>query len=159
MKTTALSRLALLCSALPLAVSANDALNIHTPWVREVPPVADDSAGYMRIENPTDTDRTLVDAESEQFERAEFHESVEQDGLMRMRHHESLEIPAGGEVALEPGGYHLMLIGRRVDALQAGDQVDIRLIFDDGRTLDVSAPVSRDAPNGDDDDGGHHDHH
>lgn len=148
--------------AAALLVSTNAAaegdLVIHDPWVREMPPVADNSAGYMRIENTSDTDRSLVDAESDLFRRLEIHESVEEDGTMRMEHRDELVIPANGDAVLEPGGYHVMLMDREGDPLEEGDHVRITLIFADGHTQEVNAPVLRDGPDGDADDD-HADHH
>ncbi len=157
--TTALFTVATLAVS-PLAAASD--LVIHDPWVREMPPVADNSAGYMRIENPSDTDRSLVDAESDLFGHLEIHESVEEDGTMRMEHREELVIPAGGEAVLEPGGYHVMLIDRHGEPLKEGDEVAFTLIFADGHTQEVVAPVLRHGPDGeagDDHDDHHGDHH
>jgi len=52
---------------------------------------------------------------------------------------ESVEIPAGGELVLEPGGYHLMLMG--VGPLVEGDILDLTLSFDDAGSVQVRAPV------------------
>jgi periplasmic copper chaperone A len=121
-------------------------LIVHEPWVREMPAVSANSAAYMRIENTTRADRTLESVESAQFARVEIHESVDEDGMMRMRHLGQLSIPANGEVVLEPGGYHIMLMGRLGDPVVAGDQVLLRLTFDDGSSLDVTAIVTRQGP-------------
>ena len=155
--------LAMLIATPAIAIDGNAQahdLVIHDPWVREVPPVADDSAGYLRIENRGDNDATLIDGESEQFERVELHESIEEDGTMRMHHHDEVVVPAGGDVAMEPGGYHVMLIGRQGDPLQEGDNVTFTLRLADGNTVNITAPVMRYGPDGDaDDDMDHHDHH
>lgn len=131
-------------------------ITLHEPWVREMPPVSERSAGYVRIENNGDTERTLVGAESEMFERVELHESTEDDGTTRMVHRETLIIPAGETASLEPGGYHLMLIDRTVEPLREtdGDSVPIHLIFENGDRLEVEAPVLRHGPV---DDAGDHD--
>lgn len=124
-------------------------LTLHDPWVREMPPVADRSAGYVRIENSGSSDRALIAAESELFERVELHESREgEDGTMRMIHHDQIALPAGETTALEPGGYHIMLIDRIGEPLSEadGDDVPIRLHFDNGESAEVEAPVRRHAP-------------
>jgi hypothetical protein len=41
---------------------------------------------------------------------------------------EGLEIPARDEVVLEPGGYHVMLIGVKQD-LEVGDTFELTLAF------------------------------
>lgn len=61
-------------------------------------------------------------------------------GAMTMREVASIEVPAGGEVVLEPGGYHLMLIGLAAP-LVAGDTVDIALELEVAGTRTVTAEV------------------
>lgn len=137
-----------LALALTLPLSAGDGLTIHDAWVREMPPVADKAAGYLRIENATGTERHLVGVESEGYARAEIHESVEEDGTARMEHRERITVPAGGETALEPGGYHIMLMDREIEPPRAGDELELRLIFDDGERKTVTAEVARQGPGG-----------
>jgi len=56
-----------------------------------------------------------------------------------MLEQDSLTVPAGGRLILEPGGTHLMLI--RPVALRAGDRVQITLELDDGEKLVVEVVV------------------
>jgi copper(I)-binding protein len=60
-----------------------------------------------------------------------------------MRHVEALEVPAGGEVTLAPGGLHLMLMRPRA-AVEAGGAIEVELSLGDGRTLRADFEV-RDA--------------
>lgn len=141
--------LVLLCvSAGAVAGEGHEGLRFHDPWVREVPPVVERSAGYVRIENTSGSVRRLVGIESPYFEAAELHETQEQDGKARMVEREQITIPAGETRTLEPMGKHIMLIGRKPDALtQAdGDTVTMRLRFDNGHTAEIEAPVLRYAP-------------
>ena len=138
-------------------------LELHDPWVREVPPVSESSAAYVRIENTGSADRALVSADNDRFERIELHESrVDDEGTMTMVHLDEIPLAAGETTALEPGGYHIMLIDRIGEALseEEGDTLTISLMFDDGERVDVEAPVMRHGPDGEDMD--HHemdDHH
>lgn len=61
-------------------------------------------------------------------------------GAMTMREVSFVEVPAGGEVVLEPGGYHLMLIGLAAP-LVAGDTFDIALELEVAGTRTVTAEV------------------
>src|SRR5690606_26223594 len=107
-----------------------EGIAIHDPRLRQPPPSAQVSAGYLQIGNPGDEADRLVSVETDAAERVEIHEMDEVDGVMRMREVEGgLEIPAGGQVALQPGGYHLMLMGAR-EGLEAGQQVDAVLVFE-----------------------------
>jgi copper(I)-binding protein len=61
-------------------------------------------------------------------------------GMMAMRPVSQIDVPAGETVALEPGGYHVMLL-ELVAPLQTGDAVQLTLTFEDGTTQTVSAEV------------------
>ncbi len=60
----------------------------------------------------------------------EIHKTVEQAGTMRMVPVASLPLPAGGELRIAPGGYHIMLLELRED-FAPGDSVDVTLRFRD----------------------------
>lgn len=66
-------------------------------------------------------------------------------GEMMMRPVESIELPAGEAVALEPGGYHVMLIDL-VAPLEVGSTVQITLEFEQADSMTVDVPVRDDAP-------------
>ncbi|MGS2742154.1 copper chaperone PCu(A)C [Halomonas sp. LS-001] len=128
-------------STLLFAVSANaDTLSIDDPYVREVPPGSPATAAFMTLHNSSDTPVSLVAAGNSITEHTEMHNHVEADGVMQMRQIETIEIPAGGETTLAPGGLHLMLIGLE-SPIRKGDNVSLNLTFDNGETLEFSAPV------------------
>lgn len=111
-------------------------------WVREAPPGASMMAAYLVIENPGDTDVTLVDIESPAFAHVMLHRSVTVDGVARMQHQDAIPIPAHGSLVLEPGGYHLMMPAPDT-RLVAGDNVEFILIFADDTRLQVTAEVRK----------------
>jgi copper(I)-binding protein len=128
---------------------------IETPWSRATPPTANVAAGYLTIRNDGDATERFVSASSPSAQRVEIHTMDMVHDVMQMRHlSEGLEIPAGEEVALAPGGYHLMLIG--LDApLAEGDRVPVTLEFEVG-TVDIELAVrAMGAPSTDDGHGGH----
>lgn len=110
------------------------------PWVREPPPGMNMLAGYLVLQNPSATDLTLSAASSPDFSAVEFHISVMENDVMRMRQETTLTIPAGGSLTFSPGARHLMLIAPK-RTLAAGDQVSIHLQFADGSQLQFTAPV------------------
>lgn len=122
------------------------------PWVR-VAIVPEDSAAaapvntaaYLALQNPTPNPDALVDVTTPVAETAELHTVTMDEGVMRMRRVRSVAIPAAGEAVLEPGGYHIMLIGLHAP-LSEGDTVPLRLTLRSGRAMDVSAPVLRSPP-------------
>ncbi len=146
---SAVLRKALLSGSLGLLVTGAQAeVLVESAWVREVPPVSEHSAAYMRLVNTGEQERRLVAAETSGFSRVEIHESIERDGVARMEHRDAIVIPAGGEAILQPAGYHLMLMRRTGEAPRAGDDIQLELVFADGERMTVMAEVSRHGPDG-----------
>ncbi len=61
-------------------------------------------------------------------------------GMMSMSPVDSIAVPAGGTVALEPGGFHVMLTGL-METLEVGDTFEIVLDFDSGEQITTSIEV------------------
>ncbi|MYL24707.1 copper chaperone PCu(A)C [Halomonas alkaliantarctica] len=128
-------------SALLLATTAHAAaINAVDAFVREVPPGSPATAAFMTLQNTSDTPVRLISADNDLTAHSELHNHVEVDGVMQMRQIEQIEVPANGEVNLAPGGLHLMLIGLE-SPVRKGDEVALTLRFDNGNTLELTAPV------------------
>jgi copper(I)-binding protein len=117
-------------------------LVVREAWVREPPGGHPIAAAYFLLENPTDEALVLVGAESPVVERVEIHLMSHKDGKMRMRQIQSLQIPAKGNLVLQPSGLHLMLIGME-QAPKAGESIELTLRFADGQNKKVLAAVRR----------------
>ena len=92
------------------------------------------SAAFAVISNNGDEDVTIVGVTTDLTDRAEIHETA--DGAMRPV--ESVTIPAGDSIRLEPGGDHLMLMDLE-DPIQPGEEVELTLELGDGSTFDITA--------------------
>lgn len=125
------------------AQAAGDPPKVVDPWVRAAPPVVQIHAGYLVIRNPSNHAINLVGVSSPQYKRAEIHLSKVVDGVATMTKQGQVTIPAKGEVAMRPGGFHIMLMHPKAP-LKMGDVVDIVLRFSDGSTVAFTAPVKRD---------------
>jgi|SRR5690625_2072188 len=119
---------------------ADPVVEIEDAYVRATPPGTDVTAGYMRLRNTGETGVRLVAAQTDVAEYVELHDHIHEDGVMKMRQVEAIELPAGAEVALEPGGLHLMMF-RLGEPLAAGRVVNLRLEFSDGERRDIQAEV------------------
>ena len=115
-------------------------VTVSDPYARAVPPGQPNSAVFMTLTNASKQPRALVAAQSAAAKTVELHTNVDDNGVMRMRKIERIEVPAGGSVQLKPGGLHVMLIGLNGD-LAAGGKVALDLSFDDGSHAQVQAPV------------------
>ena len=142
--------LALLC--LYNSTHAADTLEITHPWIREAPPSSQVLAAYMSISNPGDAAITIVGISSPDFDSAELHRTLINEGVASMQHIKQLKVPANGDIMLEPGGLHLMLFNPK-RMLNAGDTVTLTIHVTNGTCMTVSAPVARQV------DDGHSQHH
>jgi periplasmic copper chaperone A len=125
-----------------VAAGVADQISVVDPLVRLMPPGAKTTGAFMILRNAGDGDAQLVKADSAAARIAELHNHINDAGVMRMRQVKEITIPARGETALQPGGYHIMLIDLKT-ALKEGDHVVIHLDFADGSRKEVHATVRR----------------
>lgn len=119
-------------------------ITIEDPVVRSIDAMSykDDAGKYMTgsfmtIKNSGGADVMLVGGSSKDADRIEIHEVV---GGQMQPLSDGLVIKAGKSVKLRMGGYHVMLLGLNRD-LKAGDEITVTLEFDDGQSIDYTAPV------------------
>jgi copper(I)-binding protein len=111
-------------------------ITVENPYARAVPPTARNSGAFMVIRNNSDQDRKVVDARSDVSEVTELHNHIHDNGVMRMRRVDFIDVPAHASVELKPGSYHVMLINLK-QPLKPHDPVHIDLTLDDGSTVPV----------------------
>lgn len=113
-----------------------DHLKASNAWIRLLPANLP-AGGYVTLQNEAASSATLVSVHTAAYASAMLHQSsANQEGSSTMRMLDRLAIPAHGQVALEPAGYHLML-EQATHPLKPGDKVDITLDFADGSHLPV----------------------
>ncbi len=122
------------------AGSAADDIQVLDPWARETPPGMTASAGFMKLHNNGSSDHQLVAAESPKAGVAELHTHIHDHGVMRMRPVKNIPVAAGATTALQPGGYHVMLMMLK-GPLKAGEKMPITLTFEDGSKKSIEAEV------------------
>ena len=123
------------------AQTAADAVEPVDAYVRAVPPVSQTSAAFMTLKNTGGEAHAVVAARSPAAQIVELHTPIMgDDGMHRMRDVEKIEIPAGGEAALQPGGLHVRLINLN-GPLEPGNSVDLTLVYDDGSEDTLTAPI------------------
>lgn len=130
--------LLLLLAGFLQAASAD--LMVHEPYIRALPPGVSNSAVYMQLMNHGDQDVEVVGLSSSVSDSASVHETVEEDGMLRMRALDVITVPAHGTLELSPGGVHVMLMGLN-QPLKEGDSVTLNLQLSDGESISVEVPV------------------
>ena len=116
-------------------------LSVARPWSLALPPVTPNGAAYLRIENRGQAPDRLVSAHSPIADRTEMHTHEMDGGMMSMRRVHSVEVPAQGGVAFEPGGLHLMLLGLK-KPLVAGERYPLVLEFEKAGRIEVSVEIT-----------------
>lgn len=131
---------AALLAASPVLAAAQ--VSVSDPWVRATVPQQQASGAFMTLTAPQGA--RLVEARSPVAATVEVHEMKREGDVMRMRAIPSLELPPGKAVKLEPGGFHVMLMGLK-QTLNAGDTVPLTLVIETAdrqrQTVEVKAPV------------------
>jgi len=119
------ARAALAAFGVLLAAAAQaQPASVKDAWVRAPAPGQKVAGVYMEIVSRTNT--ALVAVASPVAARAELHSMALEDGVMKMRPLERIELPAGTAVKLAPGGLHVMLIDLK-QPLQRGEKVPLTL--------------------------------
>lgn len=128
-------------------------LMIMDPWVPLAPPNAKAHAAYVTLHNHGQDPKVLVSASSANYKMSHIHISEEKNGIATMSMVEQVEIPADGLLSLEPGSFHIMLMGPK-SPVSVGDEIPITLDFADGSSVEMMAVVKKRKSSGHD-----HKHH
>jgi copper(I)-binding protein len=109
-------------------------VDVTAAWARPAVPGQSGTGAFMTIVSRDGA--RLLGAASPVAGVAEIHEMALENNVMRMRAVAAVDLPAGREVQLKPGGYHVMLMDLQ-RPLQAGDRVriELRLETKDGRRI------------------------
>ncbi|WP_421739629.1 copper chaperone PCu(A)C [Caulobacter sp.] len=115
-------------------------LTVQQPWTR--PAMAGmNGVGFMVIANAGAKPVKLLSAQSPVAGKVEMHSSSMTNGVMSMRRQdEGVTIPAKGQQAFAPGGYHFMLLGLK-QPLTLGQKVPVTLLFDNGLRANIEMTV------------------
>lgn len=134
-------RLRWLAGAILLAtvVSCSSDATIEIVDARLGEPAGPNAALYFTALGGDSPDR-LVGAHATIATEVQIHETtIGEDGTMRMRPVDGLDLPADGELVLEPGGYHLMLVD--VERVEAGEEIDVSLIWENHAEMTIQVDV------------------
>jgi hypothetical protein len=120
------------------AFAQSGGVEIKNVWARATPGGAQTAAAYATLE-ATAGDR-LVGATTPAAQKAELHSMSMDNGVMKMRQVDGIDLPAGRPVTLKPGGYHIMLTGL-AKPLAAGQSFPLTLSFAKAGQREVTVAV------------------
>ena len=125
-----------------VAAPAHAQVKVEKPWVRGAVPGQLATGAFLDITSVKDA--ALVKAESPVAATVEVHAMEMKNNLMTMREVPKIDLPAGKQVRLAPGGFHIMLMDLK-QPVKNGETVPIRLTIEYAdkkrETIDVKAPV------------------
>jgi len=135
-----------LAAAISGAALAHDAkladLTIHHPWARASIGPAKAGAAYLTIVNAgADVDR-LIGVETPAAKMSETHTNIMDQGVMKMRPVEAVEVQPGEPVIFQPGGLHIMLMGLKAP-LKEGETFPLTLRFEKSGSIEVEVTVEK----------------
>lgn len=129
----------------PMSQATGHNVQISSAYIK--PPFAGrtTAAGFFTVQNKGG-DARLVSASSPISEIVEIHTHLEEDGVMKMRRIEGVDLPAGETVEFKPGGYHIMMF----NTVLADDQTEapVTLTYADGTVVTLLMDIG-DGPSGD----------
>ncbi|HEV2846142.1 MAG TPA: copper chaperone PCu(A)C [Thermoanaerobaculia bacterium] len=121
------------------APATADRLEVRQPRATLLTP--DMGVAYLTVVNPGPAGDRLLRVETGAARLAETHETVEENGVMRMLPRpEGFEVPAGGTLELQPGGKHIMLVEPR--APEGASRIGLTLHFERAGAIQVEAALS-----------------
>jgi copper(I)-binding protein len=143
-------------SASDSTIATTPVITVTGQWARTSPDATDMGAAYLKINS--DANDTLVSAmvDTSVAAMAQIHEMVPvENGMstestmdssaMTMQEVDHIDIVAGTQLELKPGGYHIMLM-KLVKPLLTGATFKITLTFTKAGAVVIDVPVLEDAP-------------
>lgn len=115
-------------------------LLIDHPWARASIGETPNGAAYMTITTQGEDSDRLLRVESRVAKRVELHAHLMEDGIMKMRAVDAIEIAPGEPTLLQPGGLHVMLMGLQ-NPLVKGMSFPMTLVFEHTGRLEVEVKV------------------
>jgi copper(I)-binding protein len=113
-------------------------ITVMDPWARGTPRSA---GAFMTIHNMGAADE-LVGAKADIAKKTQVHQTVSEDGIMKMKHVHGVPLPAKGMATLKPGSYHVMFMGLH-KPLMVGHSFPLTLMFKNAGELKVMVEVRK----------------
>jgi len=95
------------------------------------------AVAFMTFDIKSESDR-LLGISSPISDRIELHTHTMQDGIMRMRQTDGINLPKGRTVKLEPGGLHVMIFDANVSDM---DETTITIDYETANDVTLVVPI------------------
>ena len=104
-------------------------IQIENAWARATPGMSKNGGAYFTAKNTGKEMDRIVGVSADVSTKTELHTHLNDNGVMRMRQVEGVDVPADGEVMFKPGSYHIMFIDLH-KPLKEGDRFPVTLMFE-----------------------------
>lgn len=101
-------------------------------------PGKDTAAAYFELKNEG-SDNRLLSVSSPISDAVEIHNHIEENGVMKMRRVDGVDVKAGGTVVFKPGSFHIMMF--KVNLPETQEDVPLTLTYSDGTSVTLIAPI------------------
>jgi copper(I)-binding protein len=128
------------------AFAAPGSIVVTDAWARATPSGAPTAAAYLTITNRGSIPDRLLGGETTAARTLQVHEMSMTGGVMHMGEVKGAAIAPGATLKLQPGGWHIMLIGLKAPLVK-GASVPVTLHFEKAGAVRLVLPV-KDAPMG-----------
>jgi hypothetical protein len=139
-KQLGLKQLALGLSLIGMAWQVSAQTQVSDAWVRATVAGQLSTGAFMTLQ--ADTDSQLLSVQSPVAKIVQIHQMSMQDDVMKMGQVESVPLPAGKPVSLDPNGYHVMLMDLTAQ-VQEGSKVPLTLVVENAKgekeTINIEA--------------------
>ena len=122
-----------------LSPTVNAEVLIANGEVRLPPPGTSVAAAYFELRNTSSDEVVLASISSSAARHTMFHRVENVDGVMKMRHVNSISVPANAMIEFSPGALHVMMMG--VGALAEGSELEFELLLESGVRIGFTLPV------------------
>lgn len=137
-----------------------EGVEVTDVWSRVTAPSQTAGAVYMTIRSEEGDKLVKASAPTSIAGKTELHETTTEGGMdhgsttamsddamsggaaMSMKPVASVDIPAGGETQLKPGGYHVMML-ELADPITEGETIPVTLEFEKAGTVEVEATARK----------------
>jgi periplasmic copper chaperone A len=133
---------ALACGIAFSATAQQSGITVSDAWARAMPPGAKAGAAYVTVTNNGTAPDRLVGASTPVAGKAQLHTMTDDNGVMKMRPVDAIELKPGASVTLKPGGYHVMLFDVK-QPLSAGQSFPLTLTFEKAGPVETKVTVAK----------------
>ena len=124
-------------------INKNNKQNVkfEDAYMPEVPSVSRTSAVYLSITNHEERTVKIVGVDTKIAMHSMIHETIDLDGIAKMKHIDALEIKPNETIKLQPDSIHIMLMGLNHELIS--DSFELVFEFDDETTQSILVNIKK----------------